>query len=396
MLKNDNCGEKLMDDRDENIILFRAVFSGVSSVFCLFLIIVYFILCFQKKFNLCFKKEVQPPIEIHSDFENSSGSMLKKTQNNKKKSIGLGSNFMFLLTLSNFFGDIFEFMFYFYYKDKKEDLKEDYEEIYTSDENEVCMWNFIYKGFNDDELCKIFGFFHNFFDLFSVCWITMLTLLFYHSIKLSNEMLYKDKKYLIIGFIFSLGSCIIFCVLPSLSNSFGFARYYCSFRYNEVSENNKDEGEKNLNKMWRFLFVGITSLNNILNVILLYITNNFYSKKLKAIKNQSEKEYSIMLIYVWVFKIFPIVLIITRIFKGCSRIITEYFDNDKWEEIIQYMNSILFGCNGIFDSIACLFFFRGVFWCCFKSGPTSSSLTQQIDYSNIETLPEESRAEDIF
>lgn len=387
MLKNENCGEKLMDNRDENIILFRAVFSGISSVFCLFLIIVYFILCFQKKFNLCFKKEVQTTNEIRSDFENSSGSMFKKTQNNQNKSIGLGSNFMFLLTLSNFFGEFFEFMFYFYYKDKKEDLKEDYDKTSTS---EVCMWNFIYKGFNDDELCKIFGFFHNFFDLFSVCWITMLTLLFYHSIKLSNEMLYKDKKYLIIGFIFSLGSCIIFCVLPAISNSFGFARYFCSFRYNEVSDDNKDEGEKSLNKMWRYLFVGITFLNNFINVVLLCVTNNFYSKKLKTIKNQSEKEYNIMIIYVWVFKIFPIVLLITRIFKGFSRIMTENVDSDKLEDIIQYFNSILFGCNGIFDSIACLFFFRGVFWCCFKSVPASSTLTQQIDYSNIETISEES------
>ena len=72
-----------------------------------------------------------------------------------------------------------------------------------------------------------------------------------------------------------------------------------------------------------------------------------------------------MKIYIWVFRIFPIVLLVSRLFKGLSRLIIEKFDlNRTTVNIIEYANAFFFASNGIFDSIACLFFFKGVFWCC--------------------------------
>ena len=46
-----------MDIDDENIILVRSIFCAFSLACCLFLMIVYVILCLQRKFNICNKNE---------------------------------------------------------------------------------------------------------------------------------------------------------------------------------------------------------------------------------------------------------------------------------------------------------------------------------------------------
>ena len=99
---------------DKNIILFRTILCGISFICCFFLMIVYFILILQVKFNLCIKKEKDDQ-DNNNDIDSLVGSQCSDKKINKKKDnkIGLGSNFMFLLTLSNFFGSLFEFLFYF-------------------------------------------------------------------------------------------------------------------------------------------------------------------------------------------------------------------------------------------------------------------------------------------
>ena len=97
-----------------------------------------------------------------------------------------------------------------------------------------------------------------------------------------------------------------------------------------------------------------------------------------------------MLIYVWVFRIFPIVLLISRIFKGISRIIIEELEGDNAStvtNIVQYINAFLFASNGIFDSIACIFFFKGVFWCCSSNSLSKTSSEERgsdLDYLGSE------------
>ena len=351
-LKNNNDNPYLIGNEDKNIILTRSILSLLSSLCCLALIIIYIINFLQIKFNLCTKKEHNDSNDL-LEKEISSQNSDKKSNNNKKGKIGLGSNFMLFLTISNFFGANLEFFFYFYYNKK--------EKKFSGNHNK----NELYNSINEDFACHLYGFAHNFCDLFAVCWTTMLTLLFYSSTNLSSDMLYNDEKYLAIGFIFGIGSCFIFCLIPLATKSYGFARYYCSFRYNEIDENDgfKALGEKTINRIWRYSFIIVTVLTNFFNVICLIKTNRFYSKKLNVIKKQNIKQYKLMLIYVWVFRIFPIVLIISRIFKGLSRIIVEELDNEFLENLIEYINAFFFASNGIFDSIACIFFFRGVFWC---------------------------------
>jgi hypothetical protein len=364
-LMEDNNKAK-MDKDDENIIFVRSIFCVFSLACCLFLIIVYIILCLQRKFNICNKSINRNSNEtIESDY--SSIDHNKEKKNNRKGKIGLGSNFMFLLTISNFFGSLIEFLFYFYYKKM---LLEEKESDRFSIKN--------YKDINNDKGCTFFGFSHNLWDLSSVCWTTMLTLLFYRSTNLSNEMLYKDKKYLIIGFIYCIVSCLIFCGLPLIRDNYGFARFYCSFRYLEFYENNEEIviGEERISTIiYRWSFVIFIAINNLFNAYCLIKTFQFYSKKLALIKKQNKKEYNLMLIYVWVFRIFPIVLLVSRIFKGISRIIIEKLDGEGnvVKNAVEYINAFLFASNGIFDSIACIFFFKGIFSCCSSDSLSQSS-----------------------
>ena len=369
-----------MDYDDKHIILARSIFCVFSLVCCLFLMIVYIILCLQVKFNICTKNgNNNSNDKIENDYSSDIGTNKGKDNNNKNnKKIGLGSNFMFLLTVSNFFGSLFEFLFYFYYKMKIDE--------YIDEKN----LNKIYDIINKDSECHFFGFFHNLWDLSAVCWTTMLTLLFYCSTNLSNEMLYKDKKYLIIGFIYCFVSCLIFCIIPYIMGNYGFARYYCSFRYIEFNDSLTKESETIGSKIFRWSFVIFTGLNNLFNAYCLIRTYQYYSKKLAIIKKQNKKEYNLMLIYVWVFRIFPIVLLISRIFKGISRIIIEKLEGENSStvtNIVQYINAFLFASNGIFDSIACIFFFKGVFWCCSSnslSKTSSEEKTSDLDYLGTE------------
>ena len=269
-----------MTQEDEQIIFVRSIFCAISLVCCFFLMILYIILCLQVKFNLCRKNENKDTNNIVENDYSSEIEINKENNNDKNsKKIGLGSNFMFLLTLSNFFGSLFEFLFYFYYK-------------YMLDPGESLSVN--YKTINNSKLCHFFGFSHNFWDLSSVCWTTMLTLLFYRSTNLSHEMLYRDKKYLSIGFIYLFVSSIFFSIIPYINENYGFARFYCSFRYKEFNDDDgKEENEKSSTFIYRWSFIVFTGLNNLFNAFCLIKTFRYYSKKLTLIKKKNDKEYKL-------------------------------------------------------------------------------------------------------
>ena len=59
-------------------------------------------------------------------------------------------------------------------------------------------------------------------------------------------------------------------------------------------------------------------------------------------------------------------------------------DSKEVIDIMQYINGFLFASNGIFDSIACLFFFRGVFWCC--NSPSVSRAVSEEKISDMDVL----------
>ena len=64
---------------------------------------------------------------------------------------------------------------------------------------------------------------------------------------------------------------------------------------------------------------------------------------------------------------FPIVLILTGLIKVSTRIIGNFLNPlNLLTKILGYSNVIIHNLNGFFNSLACFYFFRGVFWCCIK------------------------------
>ena len=367
---NNKDKEVFVGEYDNINILTRTILCSVSYICCLILIVIYFVLCLQVKFNVCTKKKDID--KVSNDLLDDDSEENKEKNKKEKGKIGLGSNFMFFLTISNFFGSIFESLFYFYYIKQVAKIREE------KGEKIDYQNGLIFKRINESKGCQWFGFAHNFFDLFTVCWTSMLTLLFYKSTNLSSEMLYKDTKYLIIGFIYSITVCGIFCGIPMMKEgNYGFARFYCSFKYENVdcNENNcSSSKEVPIAQFWRYCFVVVAIINNLFNVFCLIKTSRFYSKKLDIIKKQNKKEYEVMRRFVWVFRIFPIVLISSRLYKAISRIVSDNVHIEIVKYIMEYINGFFFASNGIIDSLACILFFRGVLWCC-----TSDTRSNTID-----------------
>lgn len=351
------------------LTLMKEIASSVTIFFCFILIITYFISFLQVKFNILAKENnlkqevLRKERYSHSSFIENSGLQVKEEKAvQKSKKIGLGSHYMFFLILSNFFGGITELIF-----------------LFTDEKN-------LRPEFNDDKetlQCQIFGLLHNFFDLSSVCWTTMLTYLFYKSTNLSNEILYRDTKYLLIGSFYWLLSCGIFCLVPFFEKEYGFAETYCSFR-------NKEKNESGIElKFWTYSFIVIVLLNSIFNCFWFAKTTKFYSNKLKILFHRKNlKEYKLVNVYVRVFQIFPIVLIITRFIKLVS-VFFIFFGKDKDQKkiiskIFVYLNGFLFNINGAFNSLACIYFFRGVFWCCcsIPENDTDNNDDNEVDNKN--------------
>lgn len=327
-----------------NLNLLKEIAASTTIFFCFILIITYFISFLQVKFKILVKEDITKEIRTtrysHSSFLEQSG-LQAKDEDKQTKKIGLGSHYMFYLILSHFFGGIAELIY-----------------IIIGDES-------IYKKGNENHKenfeCQLFGFFHNFFDLSSVCWTTMLTYLFYKSTNLSSEILYKDNKYLFIGFLYWFLMCGVFCVIPLFQNCYGFASTYCAFR----------KGDDIKIKIWSSSFIFIVLFNSVFNIICLFKTTIFYSKKLKLMKSQDNKEYKLVYVYVKVFQIFPIVLVITRLLKLIPVLLLKSFEHSTITKVFIYLNGFGFNINGALNSLACIYFFRGVFWCCCSSSKTN-------------------------
>jgi hypothetical protein len=284
------------------------------------------------------------------------------------------------LALSNFLGAFFDSFFYFYYKNTNINC------IDESSTNEECIKAFI--EINNSQICKLLGLSHNFFQLYSVCWTSMLTLLFYRSTNSSNNMNKKSKRYIIIGFLYSTVICIIISLIPYITgDNYGFNRFYCSFRYYHDIEKDGKGYYRDETSNWSIAYFTIISFNLFFHMFCLIKTYRFYSEKSKIIKQQDKNEYKSFIIFVWIFRIFPIVILISRLYRIIARVLVEfvYKTNNKDDErainIIEYINSFIFASNGIIISLASLVFFRGVFNC-----STSKAKDERISCNSIEYM----------
>jgi hypothetical protein len=380
MSNNTTDNSYLIHSNDINVLICRCIFCFISWLCCLFLISIYIILILKVKFNFCQKNETNKKDKTNNILNYISVDYPKYApENNNKTQIGLGSHFIFILTVSNFFGVFFESFFFFYYKNINTNC------IGESPSINECIKTFI--EINDSQICKLLGLSHHFFDIYSVCWTSMLTLLFYRSRNPDNDMNQKTVKYIIIGFIYSSIVCVVVTLLPYITGeNYGFNRFYCTFRFYHDIDSSGKGNSRTETSIWSAAFAVVQISNVIFHIFCLIKTQSFYSEKIKILKKQDKNEYKSFIIFVWVFRLLPIVIIITRLYRFFSRVVIEiiYKSNNENNEtsiyIMEYINSFMYSSNGIIISLVSLLFFRGIFTCC------SSEKTKEIikNYENID------------
>lgn len=311
---------EIKDKKD--IILTRMICSCVSLCFCFGMIIIYIVLCFQVRYNK--KKEIKL-----SDCEKTS------ITSNTNRKIGLGSHFMFFLILSNFFSSIIPIIYY------------------VADQNNLI-------NSKVTPLCTALGFFHNYLDLCAVCWTSVIVKLFLISTRITEFLPGQEKKTMVVSTLYSFIFPFLFTAVPFCKpEPYGNADTHCSFYYPD----NKDE-KRDHPIPWNYIFTGFVCLNLLYNFYCLFHVIRYYSNKIKNYQKDSN-DYKVINRYVNVFRIFPLVLILSRSAKGVNRGVITMFalNNETILAIISYTGSILYCLNGLFNSLICVYFFRGVFTC---------------------------------
>ena len=314
-----------MDEVNKHLILTRMICSCISLAFCFGMIIIYTVLCFQVRSN----KKIE--LKGKNDVEKTD-----ITSNNNQK-IGLGSHFMIFLIISNFFSSIIPIIYY------------------------VLEQKNIFEGKKVTTECTILGFFHNFFDLCAVCWTSVIVKLFLTSTRINEFIPGEEKKTFVFSFLYSFICPFLFTVIPfSKKEPYGNADTHCSFFY---AENDKEKEEHPIS--WNYVFSVFVLLNLLYNIYCLFFVIRYYSKKVSNYMKDSN-EYKVIKRYVNVFRIFPLVLILSRFAKGLNRGVIMMFNIESKTTfaIVGYFGSILYCLNGLANSLICVYFFRGVFTCC--------------------------------
>ena len=344
-------------DKLKTLVTTRKICSLVSIAACVIIMIIYFVLLFQKIFakrrklkrisNANYQKEK----EINSSFQRT-GSMSDNSDKNKNsatKGFGLGSHAMFFLILTNLLWSI----------------------------NSVVCCSLYPNGFsflldNYLTLCPVHGFLHNYFDLASIGWTTVISFLFFSSMKATALDPNEGKKKLIQGAIFSFGFPMLICFTPFYSSSYGPSGSYCSI--NRLNEQKPD-----------IIWGWVIQIYPILCIFYCFYAvikvAMFYHKKLKLLKEHNMQEYKSLRKYVYIFILFPLILSLSRILKFLNFGL-KLMNNNIERTGSAYVYAISFSLNGLFNSMLCFFFFRRAILCCKGNERTLSEIDTSSSSSN--------------
>ena len=333
---NDNTTNSSFNNTSYNtfkgIIQRRFIYSIISICFCLFIVISYIILCIQVCLINKNKRNASYVEETYS------------TSSELKEKVGLGNHFMFSVIVSNILASVVPIIFYVVTY-----------EFDFGNSNRVHMFN---------SSCPILGFLHNYLDLISVCWVSALMNLFYKSTIIIEFKKGEEIKQYIYGLLYSVLAPLVITLPPFLLNKdyyYGYADSYCSLNYNNSQgESVYDDGVA----ICKYAITFFVMLNLIVNLYQLIKVIIHYRKRLQILKEQQNKEYKVIRLYVIIFICFPIHLIITRLFKTTNRLIgnliTEHIGNKM---IIPEISSFVSCTNGCITSLLCCYFFRNVYTC---------------------------------
>jgi hypothetical protein len=323
MLYNNNA--KYINDINQTMKI-KTFCSFISLFFCLIIIVLYIILRIN---NLKNKKKRTSNLAYNLNNEDEFISL-----NLNRNKIGLGNRFFFYLIIGNFLGSFFEGIFTKFFE-TTEDIKN----------NATCIFLAVT---------------HIIFDIWNICWTTLITFLFYQTSKSHiNQVIINENRLTKFGFIYSFISIFIIAIFPLFlkpKNFYGGADIYCSF-----IKSFKDN-------IFLTLLIFLIFANLIINIYFLYKSQNFYSKKLLLLRAQNNNREYIVVRNVKIILIsFIFILALSRTLKGLNRIgISDSYNYDFPQFLAKfflYSGTILYSLTGFFNFLICIYFFRGVFYC---------------------------------
>ena len=323
------------------IIKARLICSIISLISCIFIIILYFILLI----NVKFQKKGTIKNYILSEFTDSQD--LSTTEIKGEKKVSLGKHYMFFLILSKCLWCIIS--------------------IYQ------CIkypFGFLYLFDKYVTNCVILGFFNNYLELISICWTTFIIQIFMNSTKYMDGQLINEKKELTKGICFCIFLPLLFTLFPLYSNSYGPAKTHCSFDYLDL---------RDMTKVWWFIYIIITSVLVGYNIYAFIKIIFFHCKKLQKMDNLNKDDYNSIRTFMIIFSLFPFILIINTTLKSFNR----YKDLFGIGDMSSFL-SIFYCLSGFFMCIPCLFFYRGIFKICKNENENESrNIQQDVSLSNM-------------
>jgi hypothetical protein len=353
-------GQKFTHEQVLFIVELRSICSILSSLACVFIIILYIIMFVNYRWNkymIIRQEESQSNvnnsldescIDTNNDMlirqSSKSNKKLKRKRNSNKQlnnKMGIGIHLIFFLILTNLgwcVGSIFGL------------------DGFNSEKD------------NEKSGCIAQAIIQNYFDISTICWnsiISAITLLgtraCYTDMKKINNKFYL---FLIYSNIFPL----ILSLGPYFTNDYGSAGVWCWINLQKLDTS-------------RYIWIVLINLFNWLNIFYtiyaLFTASKFFSIRKAEIGKDAEKIKEIKFLgkYIFILRIFPMVVLITRFFGTFNRLYSMIFDHDSYE--LFCFHSVCTSLAGFLNSSIYFYFFRGVFKCCKKQKSININLSDQ-------------------
>jgi len=336
------------DEEIKAITTSRIICSGISIFACLWIIILYAIMCVKLRCTKRRSSLVRQKTEATSEIENLNSSLVNKESNNydlviqsryksvwkssrnskNSEKMGIGNDLIFFLILSNL---------------------------------GWCIGTFLgIEGFNSEEdrkspNCIAQAFVQNFFDISSICFTTLIsrvtlmgtTKCYADFSKVKNRMCHFLLYATLCPLALSLG--------PYFTDSLGCSGAWCWIDFFNMNS---------YSYLWTILIYAFDWVNIMYIIYALIVASQYFEKRKAEINCDQTKSRELHFLhrYVLILKAFPIILMINRLPSLINRAYSLFFKRDSFSLFM--MHSIALGLGGFFNSVIYSFFYRSLFRCC--------------------------------
>lgn len=349
-------GQNFTPEQVHIISMVRLICSLLSLLACCFIIIFYIIMCARFRCNK--KTESSQTLNSDNDLEVQFNSTevsrdsnvpkrasLKKVGSNTRSSaatsvsrMGFGNDLIFFLILSNMGWSLGSFL---------------------------GINGFTSQNDRDDPLCISQAIIQNYFDMSSICWNSVISIFILLGTQTTYSNIKKMKKKIYIFFIYSNVFPLILSFGPYLTESYGNSGIWCWIDLYNITT---------WGYIWMILFYIFNWGNLCYTVYALFKTSVYFSKRKREIGSDSLKikEYKFLTKYVLILRVFPMLLLITRLSGTVNRCYSMFSKNDSF--FLFFFHSLIFSLAGFCNALIYSYFYRKAFICCTKKNEVDKNV----------------------